>query len=119
MDRLSAYAKAPSRDRPLTGARTAPQKDFDDYIDFIAPPRPSVARSSFSDDIDFAMSMELPSIDFGESMELSSAMSMESLSCAGVSASSISVTLTLSSFRQMTQSLVLFHLETGRMWKLK
>ncbi|AQK59762.1 Protein kinase protein with adenine nucleotide alpha hydrolase-like domain [Zea mays] len=29
------------------------------------------------------MSMELPSIDFGESMELSSAMSMESLSCAG------------------------------------
>uniref|UniRef100_A0A804P345 RING-type E3 ubiquitin transferase n=1 Tax=Zea mays TaxID=4577 RepID=A0A804P345_MAIZE len=83
VDRLSAYAKAPSRDRPLTGARTAPQKDFDDYIDFIAPPRPSVARSSFSDDIDFAMSMELPSIDFGESMELSSAMSMESLSCAG------------------------------------
>lgn len=84
MDRLSAYAKAPSRDRPLSGAR-APQKDFDDYIDFIAPPRPSVTRSSFSDDIDFPMSMELPSIDFAESMELSSAMSMESLSYAGVS----------------------------------
>ncbi|XP_039831987.1 U-box domain-containing protein 52-like isoform X2 [Panicum virgatum] len=83
VDRLSAYAKAPSRDRPLTGARTAPQKDFDDYIDFIAPPRPSVTRSSFSDDIDLAMSMELPSIDFAESMELSSAMSMESLSSAG------------------------------------
>ncbi|XP_066325283.1 U-box domain-containing protein 35-like [Miscanthus floridulus] len=83
VDRLSAYAKAPSRDRPLTGARTAPQKDFDDYIDFIAPPRPSVTRSSFSDDIDFGMSMELPSIDFGESLELSSAMSMESLSCSG------------------------------------
>jgi hypothetical protein len=32
-----------------------------------------------------AMSMELPSIDFAESMELSSAMSMESLSSAGVS----------------------------------
>ena len=86
VDRLSAYAKAPSRDRPLTGARTAPQKDFDDYIDFIAPPRPSVTHSSFSDDIDFGMSMELPSIDFGESLELSSAMSMESLSCSGVSA---------------------------------
>ncbi|WVZ77305.1 hypothetical protein U9M48_025188 [Paspalum notatum var. saurae] len=83
VDRLSAYAKAPSRDRPLTGAKTAPQKDFDDYIDFIAPPRPSVTRSSFSDDVDFPMSMELPSIDFAESMELSSAMSMESLSCAG------------------------------------
>ncbi|PUZ74701.1 hypothetical protein GQ55_1G086800 [Panicum hallii var. hallii] len=83
VDRLSAYAKAPSRDRPFTGARTAPQKDFDDYIDFIAPPRPSVTRSSFSDDIDLAMSMELPSIDFAESMELSSAMSMESLSSAG------------------------------------
>nr|CAB3446120.1 unnamed protein product [Digitaria exilis] len=82
VDRLSAYAKAPSRDRPLSGAR-APQKDFDDYIDFIAPPRPSVTRSSFSDDIDFPMSMELPSIDFAESMELSSAMSMESLSYAG------------------------------------
>jgi len=85
VDRLSAYAKAPSRDRPLTGARTAPQKDFDDYIDFIAPPRPSVTRSSFSDDIDLPMSMELPSINFAESMELSSAMSMESLSSAGVS----------------------------------
>ncbi|CAN6230871.1 unnamed protein product [Urochloa humidicola] len=83
VDRLSAYAKAPSRDRPLPGARPAPQKDFDDYIDFIAPPRPSVTRSSFSDDIDLAMSMELPSIDFAESMELSSAMSMESLSFAG------------------------------------
>ncbi|CAN6237569.1 unnamed protein product [Urochloa humidicola] len=83
VDRLSAYAKAPSRDRPLSGARPAPQKDFDDYIDFIAPPRPSVTRSSFSDDIDLAMSMELPSIDFAESMELSSAMSMESLSFAG------------------------------------
>ncbi|KAJ1278553.1 hypothetical protein BS78_04G088400 [Paspalum vaginatum] len=83
VDRLSAYAKAPSRDRPLTGAKTAPQKDFDDYIDFIAPPRPSVTRSSFSDDVDFPMSMELPSIDFAESMELSSVMSMESLSCAG------------------------------------
>jgi hypothetical protein len=57
------------------------------------------------------MSMELPSIDFGESLELSSAMSMESLSCSGVSASSISITLTSSSFWQMTQSLVLFHLK--------
>ncbi|CAN6250815.1 unnamed protein product [Urochloa humidicola] len=83
VDRLSNYAKAPSRDRPLSGARPAPQKDFDDYIDFIAPPRPSVTRSSFSDDIDLAMSMELPSIDFAESMELSSGMSMESLSFAG------------------------------------
>ncbi|TVU33095.1 hypothetical protein EJB05_24880 [Eragrostis curvula] len=83
VDRLSAYAKAPSRDRPLSGARTAPQKDIEDYIDFIAPPRPSVTRSSFSDDIDFPMSMELPSMDFAESMELSSAVSMESLSYAG------------------------------------
>ncbi|XP_062218580.1 U-box domain-containing protein 51-like [Phragmites australis] len=79
VDRLSAYAKAPSRDRP----RTAPQKNFDDYIDFIAPPRPSVTRSSFSDDIDFPMSMELPSLDFADSLELSSAVSMESLSSAG------------------------------------
>jgi hypothetical protein len=85
VDRISAYAKAPSRERPLSGARTAPQKEFDDYIDFIAPPRPSVTRSSFSDDIDFPMSMELPSMDFAESMELSSAVSMESSSYAGVS----------------------------------
>lgn len=83
VDRLSAYAKAPSR--PLYGAKTAPQKDFDDYIDFIAPPRPSVTRSSFSDDIDLPMSMDLPSIDFADSMELSSAMSVENLSYAGVS----------------------------------
>ncbi|KAK3156360.1 hypothetical protein QOZ80_2AG0106300 [Eleusine coracana subsp. coracana] len=83
VDRISGYAKAPSRDRPLSGARTVPQKEFDDYIDFIAPPRPSVTRSSFSDDIDFHMSMDLPSVDFAESMELSSAVSMESLSYAG------------------------------------
>ncbi|KAF0912986.1 hypothetical protein E2562_019789 [Oryza meyeriana var. granulata] len=83
VDRLAGIAKAPSRERPLSGARTAPQKDFDDYIDFIAPPRPSVTRSSFSDDVDFPMSMELPSMDFADSMELSTSMSMESLSSAG------------------------------------
>ncbi|XP_015689250.2 U-box domain-containing protein 52 isoform X2 [Oryza brachyantha] len=83
VDRLPGIGKAPSRDRPLSGARTAPPKDFDDYIDFIAPPRPSVTRSSFSDDVDFNMSMELPSMDFVDSMELSASMSMESLSSAG------------------------------------
>ncbi|KAL5212274.1 hypothetical protein ABZP36_023121 [Zizania latifolia] len=83
IDRLPNFAKAPSRERPLSGARTPPQKDFDDYIDFIAPPRPSVTRSSFSDDVDFPMSMELQSMDFVDSMELSASMSMESLSSAG------------------------------------
>uniref|UniRef100_A0A0D9VDU1 RING-type E3 ubiquitin transferase n=1 Tax=Leersia perrieri TaxID=77586 RepID=A0A0D9VDU1_9ORYZ len=84
VDRLPGIAKAPTRERPLSGARTAPQKDFDDYIDFIAPPRPSVTRSSFSEDVDFPMSMELQSMDLVDSMELStSMMSMESLSSAG------------------------------------
>lgn len=86
MDRLSAYAKAPTRDRHLLSGRQAPQKDFDDYIDFIAPPRPSVTRSSFSDDVDFPMSMELNSMDYADSMELSSYVSMESLSSTGVRA---------------------------------
>ncbi|KAL6888233.1 hypothetical protein ACP4OV_009259 [Aristida adscensionis] len=81
VDRLSAYSKAPSN-RPVSGARTTPMKDFDDYIDFIAPPRPSVTRSSFSDDVDFP-NMDLPSVDFADSLELSSAVSMESLSSAG------------------------------------
>ncbi|KAG8058473.1 hypothetical protein GUJ93_ZPchr0002g23949 [Zizania palustris] len=66
-----------------TDHRTAPLDDFDDYIDFIAPPRPSVTRSSFSDDVDFPMSMELQPMDFADSMELSTSMSMESLSSAG------------------------------------
>ncbi|KAK1616078.1 hypothetical protein QYE76_021595 [Lolium multiflorum] len=83
VDRLSAYAKAPTRDRHLLSGRQAPQKDFDDYIDFIAPPRPSVTRSSFSDDVDFPMSMELNSMDYADSMELSSYVSMESLSSTG------------------------------------
>jgi hypothetical protein len=87
VDRLSGFAKAPTRERPLSGARSAPPKDFDDYIDFIAPPRPSVTRSSFSDDVDFPLSLELPSMDFGDSLELSlsASMSIESLSSAGVS----------------------------------
>uniref|UniRef100_A0A0E0IY94 RING-type E3 ubiquitin transferase n=1 Tax=Oryza nivara TaxID=4536 RepID=A0A0E0IY94_ORYNI len=85
VDRLSGFAKAPTRERPLSGARSAPPKDFDDYIDFIAPPRPSVTRSSFSDDVDFPLSLELPSMDFGDSLELSlsASMSIESLSSAG------------------------------------
>lgn len=86
VDRLSNYAKAPTRDRHLLSGRQAPQKDFDDYIDFIAPPRPSVTRSSFSDDVDFPMSMELNSVDYAESLELSSYASLESLSSAGVRA---------------------------------
>ncbi|KQJ94036.1 hypothetical protein BRADI_3g08127v3 [Brachypodium distachyon] len=83
VERLSAYSKAPTKDRHLLSGRQAPQRDFDDYIDFIAPPRPSVTRSSFSDDIDFPMSMELNSMDYGESLELSSYVSIESLSSAG------------------------------------
>ncbi|XP_037446896.1 U-box domain-containing protein 52-like [Triticum dicoccoides] len=83
VDRLSGYAKVPTKDRNLLSGRQAPQKDFDDYIDFIAPPRPSVTRSSFSDDVDFPMSMELNSLDYGESLELSSYASLESLSSAG------------------------------------
>lgn len=83
VDRLSGYAKVPTKDRNLLSGRQAPQKDFDDYIDFIAPPRPSVTRSSFSDDVDFPMSMDLNSLDYGESLELSSYASLESLSSAG------------------------------------
>ncbi|VAI57112.1 U-box domain-containing protein 52-like [Triticum dicoccoides] len=83
VDRLSGYAKVSTKDRHLLSGRQAPQKDFDDYIDFIAPPRPSVTRSSFSDDVDFPMSMELNSVDYAESIELSSYASLESLSSAG------------------------------------
>ncbi|KAI4965302.1 hypothetical protein ZWY2020_054856 [Hordeum vulgare] len=54
--------KVPTRDRHLLSGRQAPQKDFDDYIDFIAPP-----------------SMELNSVDYAESLELSSYASLESL----------------------------------------
>ncbi|XP_072985722.1 U-box domain-containing protein 52-like isoform X1 [Typha latifolia] len=65
--------KTPSRDRPLSSARTAPQSAFLECLDSLHPPRSSFSRDSSSDDMDLPKSIEFQSIDFGNSVEFSSA----------------------------------------------
>ncbi|XP_020088900.1 U-box domain-containing protein 35-like isoform X1 [Ananas comosus] len=82
LEAFHGHIKTPSRDRPLSTAKTAPSDALLEYLDSsVRPPRSSFSRDS-SDEIDLTKSMDFQAMDFGHLTDPSSA-SPESPSSAG------------------------------------
>ncbi|KAM0933511.1 hypothetical protein DsansV1_C35g0229691 [Dioscorea sansibarensis] len=64
IDRGSDFMKTPTRERPLSSAKTVPPNIFLEGIDSAQQ-----SRNSFSDDVDFSKSMRFQSLDFAETSE--------------------------------------------------
>nr|CAD1824248.1 unnamed protein product [Ananas comosus var. bracteatus] len=75
-ERIGEHARQPSRDRPLSGTRTAPtNRLFEGIEPSYRPTRPMTSRDSSSDDLDFQGGTGFQSADFGDSLELLSNLS--------------------------------------------
>ncbi|OAY64055.1 U-box domain-containing protein 52 [Ananas comosus] len=99
LEAFHGHIKTPSRDRPLSTAKTAPSDALLEYLDSsVRPPRSSFSRDS-SDEIDLTKSMDFQAMDFGHLTDPSSA-SPESPSSAGVSTQKKTLLLLLLSARQ-------------------
>lgn len=64
IDRGSDFMKTPTRERPLSSAKTVPPNMLLEAIDSAQQ-----SRNSFSDDADFSKSMRFQSMDFAETSE--------------------------------------------------
>lgn len=75
-ERIGEHARQPSRDRPLSVARTAPTNMLLEGIEpSYRPTRPMTSRNSSDDDLDFQGGTGFQSADFGDSLELLSNLS--------------------------------------------